>query len=99
MKRFLGAATVFMLGVSLASSAVAQDYNYEEVMQRLQQLEQRVAQLEAENEALRAGKAVRVMPRKKTKKLEVRVGFFLGIRLLKRMEFLRPYMETQVTAW
>jgi len=72
MKRFLGAATVFMLGVSLASSAVAQDYNYEEVMQRLQQLEQRVAQLEAENEALRAGKAVRVMPRKKTKKLVVK---------------------------
>ncbi|SMP12576.1 Phosphate-selective porin O and P [Desulfurobacterium pacificum] len=88
MKKFLSAATVFMVTVGLASASVAQDYSMDEIMQKLQQLEQKVAQLEAENEALRASKGVRVVPRKRTKKLTVKGRVLLRATWDKRDEIV-----------
>lgn len=72
MRKLLAVSTGFMLAMGL-TTASGQEVSNEEVMQKLEELEQKVSALEQENEKLRSllGRKGIVTPRKGTKKLQV----------------------------
>ncbi|ADY73149.1 phosphate-selective porin O and P [Desulfurobacterium thermolithotrophum DSM 11699] len=73
MRKFLAVSTVFMLSLG-SVAAFGQEVSNDEVLEKLQQLEQKVAELEKENESLRSlvrKSGYTVMPRKRTEKLQV----------------------------
>ncbi|WP_163329528.1 porin [Desulfurobacterium thermolithotrophum] len=73
MRKFLAVSTVFMLSLG-SVAAFGQEVSSDEVLEKLQQLEQKVAELEKENESLRSlvrKSGYTVMPRKRTEKLQV----------------------------